>query len=37
MRVEVSDRISSQCAIQPGMRPIANMTVNMFTGMPIAR
>ena len=28
---------SFQWAIQPGSRPMANMTVNMFVGMPMAR
>jgi hypothetical protein len=29
--------VSFQLAIQPGMRPMANMTVNMLVGMPMAR
>ena len=32
-----SSTISFQWAIQPGRRPSANITVNMFVGMPSAR
>jgi hypothetical protein len=27
---------SFQCAIQPGMRPMENITVNMLVGIPMA-
>jgi len=29
--------ISLKLAIHPGMRPMANMTVNIWVGMPMAR
>jgi len=32
-----STRTSRQCASHPGRRPIANLTVKMFVGIPSAR
>ena len=37
MRVPSLKAISRQLAIQPGTRPIANITVYMLSGMPSAR
>ena len=37
MRALEVEATSFQLAIQPGMRPIANITVNISSGMPIAR
>ena len=37
MRAVGSSFCSFQWAIQPGRRPIANITVNMLVGIPIAR